>query len=287
MKNVIALGAVAILFILWFTLGESDENNALDVDVVTPVHSSAAVSSVPAITMNRAPSLVSESSESKESSHSSTQAQTKPYDGWDDRLPEDYKNWWRSRGRFSDFDLQEHRRLSLDELEALANKGDLKAIEVLRQNALEAKNITRYDELVDLSVVSGSLRGITLLSGDKLAAFTSAGRKNEADILEAYALQTFAFRRGDLDANFRTFTEAYNFYPNQEQELFIGQRADELMIEYEEKRKALGFAPFDNSPRAIEKERYDRAKEYRERQELEYRAREKDYRLQQQAEGKE
>ena len=59
------------------------------------------------------------------------------------------------------------------------------------------------------------------------------------------------------------------------------------MIEYEEKRKAMDLAPFDNSPLASEKETYDQLKEYRERQELEYRAREKDYRLQQQAEGKE
>ena len=177
MKKIIALMSIAILVILWFTVGESDENNALDVDVVTPVDSSEAVSSVPAITINQAPALVSESSESKESSHSSPQSQTKPYDGWDDRLPEDYKNWWRSRGRFSDFDLQEHRRLSLDELEALANKGDLKAIEVLLQNALEAKNNTRHDELLDLAVTSGSLSAITLLTAGKLGDYSSFGRK--------------------------------------------------------------------------------------------------------------
>lgn len=121
-KN-IALVSIAILFIVWFTLGESDKNGSLDVEVVTLIHSSAAASSVPAITVNQAPALVSKSSASKHSSPSSTQSQAKPYDGWDDRLSEDFKEWWRARGMFEEFDLQEHRRLSLDELEALANKG--------------------------------------------------------------------------------------------------------------------------------------------------------------------
>lgn len=287
MKKVIALVSIAILFILWFSFGESDENDALDAGVVTPGRSSAAASSAPAITVNPVPAPVSELPASKQASPSSTQFQTKAYDGWDDSLPEDYKNWWRSRGNFKEFDLQEHRRLSLDELKALANKGDLKAIEVLRQNALEAKDITRYDELVDLAVTSGSVIAITLLAGQKLADYTSFDGKKTEDILEAFAYETLAFRRGDLTADYRISAEVYNFYPNQEQELYIDQRADELMIEYEEKRKAMGLAPFDNSPLASEKETYDRLKKYREQLELEYRTREKDYRLQQEAEGKE
>ena len=163
--------------------------------------------------------------------------------------------------------MQGHRRLSLDELESLANKGDLKAIEVLRQNALEAKNHARYDELVDLAVTSGSVSAITLLTVSKLGDYMSPDRKTE-DILEAFAYETLAFRRGYLNADYRKFTGIYKFYPNQEQELYIEQRADELMIEYEEKRKGLGFAPFDNSPLASEKETYDQLKEYRERKEL-------------------
>jgi hypothetical protein len=285
-KKIIALVSIAILFFVWFMFGESDENDRLNVEVVTPIHSSAADSSVPAITVSQAPALVSKSLASKRSSRSSSHSQTKTYDGWDDRLSEEAKNWLRSRGTFSEFDLQEHKRLSQDEQEALANKGDLKAIKVLMQNALEAKNSARYRELADLAVTSGSISAITLLTGRKLADYMSPDRKTE-DILEAFAYETLAFRRGDLNANYRKFTGSYNFYPNQEQELYIDQRADELMIEYEEKRKALGFAPFDNSPLASEKETYDRLKKYREQQELEYRAREKDYRLQQEAEGKE
>jgi hypothetical protein len=167
----------------------------------------------------------------------------------------------------------------------LASKGDLKAIEVLRQNALEAKNITRYDELVDLAVTSGSISAITLLTAKKWEDYTFSDGKKTEDLLEAFAYETLAFRRGDLTSDYRISAEYYNFYPNQEQELYIEQRADELMIEYGEKRKAMGLTPFDNSPLASEKETYDRAKKYRERRELEYRAREKDYRLQQQAEG--
>ncbi len=287
MKKIIALVSIAILFIGWFALDKSDENNALDVEVVTPAHSSAAASSVPAITVN--PELVSasESSASKYSSPSSTQSQAKVYDGWDDRLPEDYKNWWRSRGRFNEFDLQEHRRLSLDELEALANKGDLKAIEVLMQNALEAKNSARYRELVDLAVTSGSIGAIIIKTAQKKGDYILSDKKNTEAILDSFAYELLAFRRGDLNMNYHKSAENVNFYPNQEQELYIDQRADEFMIEYEEKRKAMGLAPFDNSPLASEKETYDQLQKYREREELEYRTREKDFRLQQEAEGRE
>jgi hypothetical protein len=289
MKKMIITLSIALVFSVWFKFTDSDEDSVRQQELIASVDSSAAVSSAPINIVGHAPIPASEMSESQSQSPSSTQAQTqtKPYDGWDDRLPEDYKNWWRSRGRFKEFDLQEHRRLSLDELESLANKGDLKAIEVLIQNALEAKNSARYDELVNLAVTSGSVSAITLLTASKLGDYISFDRKKTEDILEAFAYEAFAFRRGDLTANYRKFAGNYNFYPNQEQERYIEQRADELMIEYEEKRKALGFPPFDNTPLASEKEYYDGAKEYRERKELEYRAREKDYRLQQEAEGKE
>lgn len=278
MKKIIVLVSIAILFFAWFMFGKSDKNDPLDVEVVTPIHSSVA-SSVPAITINQASALVSKSSASNHSSHFNTQSQAKPYDGWDDRLSEDYKNWRRSRGYFKEFDLQEHRRLSLDELEVLANKGDLKAIEVLMQNALEAKNSARYRELADLAVTSGSISAITLLTAKKWDDYLFSDKKNTQAILDSFAYEILAFRRGDLDSDYRLSAEYYNFYPNQEQELYIEQRADELMIEYEEKRKALGFAPFDNSPLASEKETYDQLKEYRERSEKEYREREKEFRM--------
>jgi hypothetical protein len=286
-KKIIALVSIAILFIVWFMFGKSDKNDPLDVEVVAPIHSSAAVSSVAAITVNQAPLLVSKSSASKQASPSSTQSQAKPYDGWDDRLSEEAKSWFRSRGSFKEFDLQEHKRLSLDELEALANKGDLKAIEVLMQNALEAKNSARYRELADLAVTSGSISAIRLLTAQKWDDYLSSDKKNTEAILDSFAYEILAFRRGDLTSDYRLAAENFNFYPNQKQELYIEQRADEFMIEYEEKRKALGFAPFDNSPLASEKETYDRLKKYGEQQELEYREREKNYRLQQEAEGKE
>lgn len=155
------------------------------------------------------------------------------------------------------------------------------------QNALEAKNSARYRELADLAVTSGSISAITLLTAQKWDDYLSSDKKKTETILEAFAYEVLAFRRGDLSSDYRLSAENFNFYPNQEQELYIDQRADELMIEYEEKRKAMGLAPFNNSPLASEKETYDRLKKYREQQELEYRAREKDYRLQQEAEGKE
>lgn len=286
MKKMIGLFSIAIVFVMWFAFGDSEEGNDRKVSAITDAYSSAAVSSVPLAIMNAESALPSAILASQAAAYSSTKSQVKPYDGWDDRLPEDYKNWQRSRGTFSEVDLQEYKRLRLDELEILANKGDLKAIEVLAQYELAAGNSKRYRELVELSVVSGSLSGVTSLSVRKLGDYIISGRKNEADILEGYALQTFAFHRGNLDANYQQVAKTYNFYPNEEQELFIDQRADELMIEYEEKRKVMGLPPFDNSPLASEKEIYDQSAEFRAQSEMEYRQRERAYRAQQEADGK-
>lgn len=181
----------------------------------------------------------------------------KPHDGWDPRLTEDYKNWQRSRGYFSEVDLQEYKGFKLDKLEELANQGDLKAIEVLTQFEASSSNWARHRELLELGTVYGSLKSLNRLAIEKVSQYI--GSKKEEDALEMLAYRYLEGKRGDLYIKDKIPLELkiLKFSPTPEQQIVIERRADELMADLENKRKILGLPPFDNTPEKSDKEYYD------------------------------
>jgi hypothetical protein len=255
MKKYIFVILLVLFAGVWFYTGDSE---------ISPHDNSSAtetISSLEAPTTNSISSTISVSSVafvSQVPESSPVQNQPKPYDGWNSELPESYKNWKRSRGFFSDVDLQEYQGFKLDKLEELSNKGDLKAIEVLREIERSSGNRKRYKELTDLGVVYGSLNSLGSLSTEKKGNYMTS--RKEEDALEMFAYMELQAKRGDLRMKHMMIPSDYkyfDFYPTQEQATYIDRRSNELMADFENRRKELGLPPFDNSPSESDKELYE------------------------------
>jgi hypothetical protein len=145
----------------------------------------------------------------------------------------------------------------LDKLEELVNKGDLKAIEVLREYERASGNVKRYKEVTNLGVVYGSLGALRGLSTEKKGNYIIS--RKEEDALEMFAYMELQAKRGDyfIKAKIPVDYKFFNFYPTQEQASYIDRRSDELMADLENRRKELGLPPFDNTPLESEKEIYE------------------------------
>lgn len=167
------------------------------------------------------------------------------------------KNWRQSRGIFDDGELVDYEGFKLDKLEELANKGDLKAIEVLSKYELSSGNTKRLLELMDLGAVHGSLNSLRYIGAEKKLKYMNS--RKEEDALEAFAYLEFQAKRGDLFIKDKIPVDykILNFYPTQEQASYIDQRSDELMADFEKRRKEMGLPPFDNSTLESDRELFD------------------------------
>lgn len=248
MKKYIFIIFLGLLVGLWLYYGNSEqEYNSLQANVINTQSSLDSVTNSEVLVSSTISSVASP-----------IQNQPKPYDGWPSELSEEYKNWKRSRGYFSDVDLQEYKGFKLDQLEDLANKGDLRAITVLMEYELSSRNIERYRELKYLGAVYGSMRSISLLTTEKGSEYIKS--RKEEDALEFFSYMQLDVKRGNLHTKYTKIPTAYkqfNFYPNEEQANYIDRRSDELMADLENRRKELGLPPFDNTPSEIEKETYE------------------------------
>lgn len=247
MKKYAIITSLILLVALWFYSGQTEqltqELDITEVDLINPSAASSVISS--------------HSASSVTSSHPAIQPKTISSDTVIEHSP-GYKEWRQSRGYFSDEDLQEYGGFKLDKLEELASKGDLKAIEVLRKYELSSGNTKRYNELVNLAAVYGSLSSVRILTADKMGEYVIS--KKEEDILEMFAYANLAVKRGDLNTKYgllEVYSKSFNFYPNEEQQKYIDQRSDELMVDLEKRREELGLPPFDNSPLESDRLKYE------------------------------
>jgi hypothetical protein len=245
-KYIVVVLGIA-LFVAWFVRDkpiETTQEKAMQ-SAVSDQSSSSISSSISSVNQSSLSSLSNQQNQS--SSTSSVWV-------YQERLEK--KIWRNSRGIFHDGESIEYEGYKLDRLEELANKGDLKAIDVLTKIELSNANVKRYDELVDLGVLHGSLTSLRLLSADKISKYVLS--KKEEDLLEMFAYKEFQGKRGDLFVKSKIPVDykIYDFYPTLEQAEFIDRRSNELMADYEKRREEMGLPPFDNSTLASDRELY-------------------------------
>jgi len=171
------------------------------------------------------------------------------------------KDWRAAAGYFSDQELDEYGRLDKNVLEELAKKGDIKAIQTLSDQEAIAGDHERSRDLTYLAAVHGSIESIRTLRSYKTGEYISS--KNPKDALEALAYLQVAAKRGDLLAKYddpEIFYKVQEFYPNEEQQKIIDNRANEIMADLQKRRAELGLGEFDNRPPREQAEFFDRIK---------------------------
>jgi hypothetical protein len=248
MKKYIIVALGIALFVAWFISDDSIETTQ-----EKPVQSVASDQS------NF--SIISPHSSTSQSSSISSQGQssqpTSSSSVWAYQEPLESKTWRNSRGIFHDEELIEYEGFKLDKLEELASRGDLKAIKVLSKYEFSSGNTKRFRELVDLGAVHGSLDSLRHLGAEKIGNYFDS--RKEEDALEMLAYMEFQGKRGDLfiKSKIPVVYKIHNFYPTQEQAEYIDRRSDELMADFEKRRKEMGLPPFDNSTLASDRELFD------------------------------
>lgn len=169
------------------------------------------------------------------------------------------KDWRAAAGCFSDQDLNEYGRLDKNVLEDLAKQGDIKAIQTLSDQEAISGNYERAAELKYLASVHGSVKSIRSLSNLKTGEYIYS--KNPKDAMEALAYLHVAAKRGDLLAkndDIKRYYEVQEFYPNEEQQKIIENRANEIMTDLQRRRAELGLGEFDNRPPREQAQFFDR-----------------------------
>lgn len=245
MKKYILVALVLVLLVAWFV-------NNVPVEKTKENTMQSATSSQTSSLIISSPSSTSQSNSISTLNQSSATSSV-----WEYQEPIEEKIWRNSRGIFNKEELIEYGGFKLDKLEELANNGDLKAIETLRAYERASGNVKRYEELTYLGVIHGSLASLRGLSTEKIGNYLT--NRSEENLLEMFAYKDFQAERGDLfiKSKIPVDYKIYDFYPTLEQAEYIDRRSDELMADFERRRKELGLPPFDNSTLESDRKMYE------------------------------
>ena len=163
--------------------------------------------------------------------------------------------WRESRGYFSDADFQMYENYGIETVKRLASDGDVKAIRTLARmyttkggdpdlvvsTLREAAIRGSSEALILVGMITKTPRHFPQFSGP------DGDELYKKDMLESLAIFKAASIRGDREVEERITETRSQLKLTPEDDRYIEQRGTEIYNEMEEKRKALGLGPFDNS----------------------------------------
>lgn len=175
--------------------------------------------------------------------------------------------WRESRGYFSDTDFAIYENYGIETIKQLAASGDVKALRTL------AKIYTAQGE--DPELIISTLRETAIHGSTEALILVGMIAKNprhfpqfngpdgdelyKKDMLESLAIFKAASIRGDREVDMRITEARAELTLSPEDDRYIEQRGAEIYKDMEEKRKALGLGPFDNSVPSEVNDYYDAA----------------------------
>ncbi len=173
----------------------------------------------------------------------------------------DFFSWMSIRGHFSNQERQDYEHYDQKTLEALADNGDLKAIDALGDlylNKGDAKTAAIYFER---GAVRGSTFAIETLGIILTPGVSTQEENRRSQVLESLAMiKTMALRGDDARADMEneTLIKHYEYLYEtkldltQEEQQQIDKRATDIYNTWQEKRREMGLGDFDNSqPRGV------------------------------------
>lgn len=166
------------------------------------------------------------------------------------------KKW----GYFSMEEREVYLTYSDETLNALSEEGDLLALDILLNRAMEnyANDPEKAEALLERAAVYGSTLAVM---GKAMGAstFGSVHKKDSAEyrdaMQESMAWYQFGLMRGDLSLrdNIRRTMEETGFEPTSQDKKAIAKRAQEIYDQLSERRRELGLGEYDNEvPEGLE-----------------------------------